>query len=119
MRPVPYARSRAMFSAIAAALAAAPIGELARMEAVRVELARRGLPFSYRSRGKGRGTPSRNYGNVPRAELGQGMQERLRRLQGGWYRWNTQGCTKSQALGIGRERQLRAYELVTGERLSR
>lgn len=38
----------------------------------------------YRSRGKGRGTPSRRYGNSSSHMPHQGLQERMRRLVGGF-----------------------------------
>ncbi len=53
----------------------------------------------YRSRGKGRGTPSRNYGHSGNAPSHQGVQERLRRSLGGWAQvFRTQGVTKRMYL---------------------
>jgi hypothetical protein len=82
---------------------------------------RKGCQAFYRSRGKGRGTPSRRYGNRPHAERGQGLQERLRRVRGGWA-WSIRmsGLTKNAALDeVNKHRRdVAAYTLLTGERLA-
>lgn len=54
----------------------------------------------YKSRGHGRGTPPRRFGNRPGAyRPHQGAQERIRRTLGGWaFNKRMSGLTKRQAL---------------------
>lgn len=81
-----------MRRSIAFAALAAFMGEFKAALAVR-SVAEREEAISqiapYRSRGKGRGTPSRNYlrpaNNAGRGMPHQGRQERMRRLVGGFY----------------------------------
>jgi hypothetical protein len=82
-RPEPFARAKFMAAALAAAIgAAASFGPLQRQSALAEAMARVG---QYRSRGKGRGTPSRNYGNrSDNAPAHQGEREMLRRRLGGF-----------------------------------
>ena len=74
-----------------------------------------------RHRGKGRGTPSRRYGNPSSHTPHQGRQECLRRVIGGWA-WSirTTGLTKNAALDEvnAHRRDIAAHTLLTGERLA-
>jgi hypothetical protein len=91
IRHSPFKAAIAMFAAIRAALALPGIGD--RKDAL-------GEINPYRSRGKGRGTPSRNWmrpycNNGGKHYPHQGPQECLRRRVGGWA---GKGYTKQQAL---------------------
>ena len=73
-----FKMAKAMFAAIAAAMALPLRGD---------QLAALGQIGDYRSRGKGRGSPSRRYGNPPgKYAPHQGQQERLRRQMRGFTR---------------------------------
>jgi hypothetical protein len=67
---------------VAAVSAAASFGPLQRQSALAEALSKLG---TYKSRGKGRGTPSRRYGNPPgRYSPHQGAREMERRRLGGF-----------------------------------
>jgi len=68
----PFARSSAMLAAVAGALALASLGD--RLDAIA------GIG-PYRSRGKGRGSPSRRYGNGSGHTPHQGAREMARRVR--------------------------------------
>jgi hypothetical protein len=83
---------------------------------------------AYKSRGKGRGTASRGYGNrSANGPAHQGLQERLRRLIGGWpmHRYDAHldrfiATSKRQTLartGYARPDHA-AHHLLTGDRLA-
>ena len=68
----PFSRAIAMMALIQAAL-----GDSAKMAAI----------GAYKSRGHGRGSPSKRYGNKPGKYMPhQGAQERERRIVGGWHK---------------------------------
>lgn len=111
MKPVPFHRVRAIFAAIATAMALPVDQRSAALSGI----------GPYRSRGKGRGSPSRNWlrpfsHNTPH----QGAQERLRRKIGGWAWHKRQAAfydpaaplTKNQTLGIGHARVRNAERLL-------
>jgi hypothetical protein len=67
------------------ALIQAAIGDSAKLAAI----------GPYKSRGHGRGSPSRRYGNKPGKYMPhQGAQEIERRLVGGWYKGHVVGHLK-------------------------
>lgn len=73
MKSIPFAHARAFASAIAAAMSLPHV--LDRQKAL-------GLIPAYKSRGHGRGTPSRRYGNKPgKYTPHQGKQECARRVR--------------------------------------
>ncbi len=80
----PFSRALAMMALIQAAM-----GDAAKMAAI----------GQYKSRGHGRGSPNRRYGNKPGKYMPhQGDQERYRRKHGGWARlWREASMTKRSA----------------------
>jgi hypothetical protein len=81
-----FSRAKEIFAAIKAARALPdPLASIDALDEIE----------KYRSRGKGRGTPSRRYGNPPgKYRVHQGRQERIRRQVGGWAYY---GMTKRKA----------------------
>lgn len=56
---------------------------------------------AYKSRGHGRGSPNRRYGNTSSHTAHQGAQERIRRTLGGWAEnYRTTGLTKRETLEL-------------------
>lgn len=124
-KPLSAKQQRLAFKA--AKVAFAKVNEIAKQfKGAELIAELRNMP-KLRHRGKGRGTPSRNYFRpYAHAEQGQGLQERLRRVIGGWAWHQRKGAfydpsqlhTKNATLGVGRRRQINAYQLLTGERLA-
>lgn len=80
----PFSRLNAIMAVVGAAVAAAGPSPLARQGALAEALAKTG---SYRSRGKGRGTPMRTFNRAAgrsRYMPHQGFQECARRARRGW-----------------------------------
>lgn len=96
----PFKRALEAFKQRAEALKAASALTPLLAKLALMELA--GRLGAYKSRGHGRGTPSRRYGSRPGAySPHQGAQERIRRTLGGWaFNYRMSGLTKRETLEL-------------------